>query len=423
MDYNAVRDIELRKDDRKQAIQRASKTNPAKIASMGGLTYHFKFGRDFAWVFLFNVREGLHIAYDPERINLMGEGTPVRVMRSPDSSREFRWQVVGIDDSFAQPGTETPTSNFAIGNHAENHQYIDESNIGSDVVFTFQPMLMPLKTSFIAGSLAVDVSPYEYEYQGTHKSFPGLHVFMTAYVPSTGDTRKVLIYLNLETNALEIVSGSSVTLPAVPPDPEIPATIHGQISSRVTLIGDQTNVVQSNIEDARKLFETHFIRTGEIFLTAAGGWPSTTSGSAIPVQNEYTTNDVDLFSMDFDQSTNEYGQWTVWMPDNWDGGTVSFKAAWTAASGSGNVEWNLQGRAYADDDAIDQAWGTQQNVIDTLLAVDDMHISLESPAITLAGSPAGGQVVQFRIYRNAATASDLNADAQLFGIKVYYTKV
>ena len=163
--------------------------------------------------------------------------------------------------------------------------------------------------------------------------------------------------------------------------------------------------------------------TGEIFLTAAGGWPSTTNGCAANTQNEYVTNDVDLWSLDFDQTTEEYAQWTVWMPANWDASTVTFQAVWTAASGTGDVIWGLQGRAYADDDAIDQVWGTAQTVTDTLLATGDIHYTAESSAITLAGTPAAGQLVQFRAYRDADAGGDtLAADAQLLGIKCFYNK-
>ena len=163
--------------------------------------------------------------------------------------------------------------------------------------------------------------------------------------------------------------------------------------------------------------------TGEVFLTAAGGWPSTTSGCAVNVKNEYGTNDIDLYSLDFDQSTEEYAQWTVWMPADWNAGTVTFQVAWSAASGAGDVIWGLQGRAYANDDAIDQAWGAAQEVTDTLLATGDVHYSPTSSALTLAGGPAAGEMVQFRLYRKAAAAGDtLTADARFLGAKVYYTK-
>lgn len=163
--------------------------------------------------------------------------------------------------------------------------------------------------------------------------------------------------------------------------------------------------------------------SGEIFLTAAGGWPSTTNGCAANAKNEYGTNDVDVYSLDFDPDSDEYAQWTVWMPDDWDGGTITALFAWSAASGSGDVVWALQGRSYANDDAIDASWGTAQNVTDTLTATDDVCYSPETSAITLAGGPAAGELVQFRVYRDADNGSDtLGADARLLGVKVYYSR-
>ena len=164
-------------------------------------------------------------------------------------------------------------------------------------------------------------------------------------------------------------------------------------------------------------------QTGEIFVGSASIWPSTTSGAAAPAKNEYTTNDQDIYEMAFDATSDEFGQFSIWMPDFWDAGTVTFKAVWTAASSSGDVIWGLQGRAYANDDAIDAAWGTAQTVTDTLTATGDICVTSESSAITLAGTPAAGEFCQFRVYRDADAGGDtLAADAALIGIKVYYTK-
>ena len=158
-------------------------------------------------------------------------------------------------------------------------------------------------------------------------------------------------------------------------------------------------------------------------LTAAGGWPSTTGGCATNAKNEYGTNDVDLYSLDFDKDTDEFAQWTVWMPEDWNAGTVTAKFVWTAASGSGDAIWGLQGRAYANDDPVDAAWGTAQVVTDTLTAAGDICISGATSAITLAGTPAAGQIVQFRAYRDANAGGDsLDVDAKLLGIKVSYTR-
>lgn len=156
-----------------------------------------------------------------------------------------------------------------------------------------------------------------------------------------------------------------------------------------------------------------------IVIPAGSMSPTTTAGCASVATVEAGTNDVDYRVLDFDTTTAESAWVLFQMPNNWDGGTITFKPVWTAASGSGTVCFGLKGRAYADDDAIDQAYGTEQTSTDTLITAGDVHIGPESSVITLAGSPAGGQLVQLKITRQ--TGSDtLGVDARLIGIRILY---
>lgn len=163
--------------------------------------------------------------------------------------------------------------------------------------------------------------------------------------------------------------------------------------------------------------------SGEIFLPAFSGWPSTTTGCAAAAKLEYVTNDQDLYSLDFDASANEYAQWSIWMPDNWNAGTITFKAVWTAAAGTltNTYEWNLQGLSYANDDPIDAAWGAAVEISDALIALGDIHYTAESGAVTIGGTPAAGEYVQFRAFRDAVNDTG-DDDGKLLGIKIYYTK-
>ncbi len=159
-----------------------------------------------------------------------------------------------------------------------------------------------------------------------------------------------------------------------------------------------------------------------LIATAAGGTPTTTSGCAAATKVEAGTNDVDYYVLDFDASTIEYAFWNLVMPDNYDGGTITAEFYWTAAAGAaGNVVWALQGRSYANDEAIDQAWGTAQEVTDAWIANGDVHVSSATSAITLGGTPAGGEYVALRAYRNATSGSDtMTGDARLLSIKIKY---
>jgi hypothetical protein len=169
-------------------------------------------------------------------------------------------------------------------------------------------------------------------------------------------------------------------------------------------------------------FNAGGVPSNELVLMVAEGRPSSTNGSSAVTQVHYVTNNVDLMVTYFDQTTQEHFQWTTIMPDNWDAGTVTFKGIWTAASTPGETfALNLQGRSYGDSDAVDQAFGTAVEVVDTLLASGDVHITAESGAVTITGATAG-EMVQLRAYRNVG-GDDLAADAALIGIKLYYGTV
>lgn len=111
------------------------------------------------------------------------------------------------------------------------------------------------------------------------------------------------------------------------------------------------------------------------------------------------------------------------MPSDYDGGTVTAVFHWTAASGSGGVRWGLQGLARGDDDPIDAAFGTAQEVSDTLIAAGDLHISAATSAITFGGTPAASEMVQFRAYRNPGHTDDtLGVDARLLAVRLTFTR-
>jgi len=149
--------------------------------------------------------------------------------------------------------------------------------------------------------------------------------------------------------------------------------------------------------------------------------PRTTNGAAVVTQ-ELAINDIMVRSLDFDTTTEEGAGFMLAMPKSWNESTVTFRAFWSAGSGSGGVAWGLAGYALSDDDAMDTAVSGQQIVTDTFLAANDMHISAESSAITIGGTPAEGDVVYFEITREVGDAADtLAVDAQLIGIHVYIT--
>jgi len=76
--------------------------------------------------------------------------------------------------------------------------------------------------------------------------------------------------------------------------------------------------------------------------------------------------------------------------------------------------------ALANDDPLDTAVGTPQNVTDTWIAQNDLHVTAYSAAITIAGTPVAGEEVHLKLSRDVA-ADDLTGDADVLGIVIEYT--
>jgi len=156
-----------------------------------------------------------------------------------------------------------------------------------------------------------------------------------------------------------------------------------------------------------------------IWIPALAMTPRTTNGAAAGT-TELATNGIMLPTLDFDTTTKEAAGIWIAMPKNWNEGTVIFKAFWTAASGSGGVAWGLAGYAFSNDDAMDTAVSGQQVATDTLITANDMHVTSESSAITIGGTPAEGDAVYFELTREVSNGSDtLGVDAKLIGFHLY----
>lgn len=157
------------------------------------------------------------------------------------------------------------------------------------------------------------------------------------------------------------------------------------------------------------------------YIPAAALYSATTNGAA-GGQIETTTNKVNHKTWDFDSSSDEYVHLSIPSPHWWDASAVTLQFIWTADSGSGVVVWGCQGVSTSDNDVLDEPYGTAQTVSDTLLATNDDHHTSFTSAITIAGSPVAGDLINLRIYRDADNVSDtLGADARLIGVKVRFT--
>lgn len=158
----------------------------------------------------------------------------------------------------------------------------------------------------------------------------------------------------------------------------------------------------------------------DLFIPASAMWPRYSDGCAAIQQIEMATSLFNIQSLDFDQTTQEFCQFQIRLPRKWNNGTITAKFYWTATSGAGDVQWGISAGAYSNDDALTVALGSAQTADDTLIAANDLHISPETSAITIAGTPADEDFLAVQISRNPASDT-LTADARLLGVVLYIT--
>lgn len=199
----------------------------------------------------------------------------------------------------------------------------------------------------------------------------------------------------------------------------------------ITVLDDASAVVGKVWRDETKIFMptgTGWVQVNKRRATKSftvGSMISETANGAASGTLEAATYKQKINTKDFDAATDEYVDLTFRMPVFWDGGTIRWQFQWGHGATTTNfgVSWNAQGRAYANDDAFDQAWGTAVEIEDTGGTTGDIYETGWTPAMTLAGTLAGGQLVTVRIYRDAdGVAGNLAVDAKLISATMEYTR-
>jgi len=158
-----------------------------------------------------------------------------------------------------------------------------------------------------------------------------------------------------------------------------------------------------------------------IWVPAVAMYPNTTAGAE--AGQVELSNGPEIKTLDFDKDSDENAQFAIAFPKSWNEGTITFQAFFTADStNTGTVSWDLSGVAIADNDSCNTAFGTA--VAPTAKAhsgtANDLDVTAESGAVTIAGSPSTDEQVFFQIARDVSEDS-LTADAKLLGVKIFFT--
>ena len=160
-----------------------------------------------------------------------------------------------------------------------------------------------------------------------------------------------------------------------------------------------------------------------IWVPAGALTPTETNGAELET-SELATNDVMAVGLLFDASTVELAQFAILMPKSWNEGTIIGQFVWMHPATTTNfgVVFSLAAVAFANDDALDTAFGTAVTATDTGGTTSDCYITPETGAMTVAGSPGAEELVVFQVTRVVGDGGDTMAvDAKLLGIKLHYT--
>ena len=163
---------------------------------------------------------------------------------------------------------------------------------------------------------------------------------------------------------------------------------------------------------------------GTIWVPAGAMYASTTNGCSALTQVETTALRPDIKVLDFAADADDFAQFSVAFPKSWNLGTITYQPFWTVTAGTntGTMVWQLGGIAVTNDATINTAFGTL--VATTALAhsgtSNDLMVSAESGAVTIAGSPTVDDICFFQI-NNDVSASGQTGVARLLGIKIFFT--
>lgn len=178
--------------------------------------------------------------------------------------------------------------------------------------------------------------------------------------------------------------------------------------------------VTTNTELALLNGLTALIGKQDIYISASAMRATVTAGCSALTLNETMTNKVNYQTLDFDQTTEENAFFEIVLPRNYNNGTITTFFHWTAPVGAGTAAFGIKALARSNDDALDTAFGSEITTTDTLIALGDKHLSPESSAITIGGTPADGDLILFNVARKIASDT-LTGDVKLMGVTLVIT--
>lgn len=161
------------------------------------------------------------------------------------------------------------------------------------------------------------------------------------------------------------------------------------------------------------------------WIPASDLTPSAAAGCAAIANLASAATRPDRNTMAFDPSSDEHAQFSIAFPKSWNLGTITFQVFWEDRQNNNNgVAWALKAVAISNTQRLgDSFYGTAIVVTDNgTTNAQQMLVTAESGALTIAQTPAQDDQIFFDIFRDVSNAADnITQDVHLFGIKLFYT--
>jgi hypothetical protein len=196
----------------------------------------------------------------------------------------------------------------------------------------------------------------------------------------------------------------------------------GTMSGNIVMGSNKLTGLSAGTTAGESVRYEQVIGTQDLYIPAGAWTPRTSNGCAQITTYENATSKVNVDVLYFDSSAQEFAQFKISMPRNWNNGTITAKFHWMAPSGAGTVVWGMSGVALSDGDALSTSFGTRQSVSDAIGTTETIRSTSYTSAITIAGTPADADIIILQIDRDPADGSDnFNADAGLIGVTITIT--
>lgn len=152
----------------------------------------------------------------------------------------------------------------------------------------------------------------------------------------------------------------------------------------------------------------------------AGSAMITTTNPGDMGQQETSGQKNNYIYLAFTDEGTETAQWIVDFPADWNSSAnVILTPIWTAQSGSGTVHFDITGKLFNNDNALDTALSAIGDSEDTLITAGDLHIAPDTTGAAISPVSSGGNTAIIKVVRDSGTDT-LAATAQLIGIRIKY---